>query len=39
VVIGVRMHPFMAHCWVQRDEVVLSDDLDSVATYTPILIL
>jgi hypothetical protein len=39
VVIGVRMHPFMAHCWVQRDEVVLNDDLDSVATYTPILIL
>jgi hypothetical protein len=39
VVIGVRMHPFMAHCWVQRDDVVLNDDLYSVATYTPILIL
>lgn len=37
LVIGVRLDPFMAHCWVQADAMVLNDSYDHVAAYTPIL--
>lgn len=37
LVIGVRVDPFLAHAWVQYGDVVLSDDLDIVLPYTPIL--
>lgn len=36
LVIGVAM-PFSAHCWVQADDVVLTDTLDTVLPYSPIL--
>lgn len=39
LVIGVRMKPFGAHCWVESDNVVLNDDLESVQEYTPILVI
>jgi hypothetical protein len=38
-VIGVRLHPFAAHCWLQSDEVLLNDSCDAVSGYTPILVL
>ncbi|RIA46773.1 transglutaminase superfamily protein [Hephaestia caeni] len=36
LVIGVAL-PFIAHCWVQAGEIVLSDTIDRVRTYVPIL--
>lgn len=36
-VFGVRTWPFSAHCWLQAGDVLLDDDLDRVALYTPIL--
>lgn len=35
-VFGVRLWPFMAHCWVQLDELCLNDDVERLAAYTPI---
>jgi len=37
-VFGVRTWPFMAHCWLQADDVLLADDLDRVLGFTPILV-
>ncbi|WP_454887822.1 lasso peptide biosynthesis B2 protein [Sphingomonas oryzagri] len=37
--IGVTTRPFAAHCWVQSDRTVLSDRLERIAPYTPILIV
>jgi hypothetical protein len=28
--------PFSAHCWVQADDVVLTDTLDIIRRYQPI---
>lgn len=39
LVIGVRLDPFAAHCWVQSEAVLLSDRCDTVAGFTPILVL
>lgn len=36
---GVRLWPFSAHCWLQRDDLVLADDVERVRGYTPILTL
>lgn len=36
-VFGVRTWPFSAHCWLQIGDILLDDDLDRVALYTPIL--
>lgn len=36
-VFGVRTWPFSAHCWLQVGDVLLDDDLDRVALYTPIM--
>lgn len=33
---GVRLAPFAAHCWVQKDELLLSDPLDIVREFTPV---
>jgi hypothetical protein len=38
-VIGVRVHPFGAHSWVQSDEIVLNDLPERVRQYQPILIV
>lgn len=35
-VFGVRLWPFMAHCWVQLDDLCLNDDVERLASYTPI---
>lgn len=37
LVIGVKLDPFVAHCWVQRDEYVVNDTLERVRLFTPIL--
>jgi len=36
-VFGVKMGPFLAHCWVQDANTVLNDSIDHVATFTPIM--
>ncbi|MGX1693463.1 lasso peptide biosynthesis B2 protein [Brevundimonas naejangsanensis] len=36
-IFGVRTWPFSAHCWLQVGDVLLDDDLDRVALYTPIM--
>jgi hypothetical protein len=37
LVIGVTGKPFSAHCWVQLGTLVLSEPLDAVRRFTPIL--
>jgi Transglutaminase-like superfamily len=37
VVIGVRIEPFGAHCWVQAGNEVLNESVEEVLLYTPIL--
>lgn len=39
LVFGVEAYPFAAHCWVQQGDVVLSDLLDYVTLFRPILAL
>lgn len=36
-VIGVRLDPFSAHCWVQCEDLVLNDSVERVQHFTPIL--
>ena len=38
-VIGVRSGPFEAHCWAQLGPGVLTDPLEDIAPYTPILVI
>lgn len=38
-VFGVTTWPFEAHCWLQVEDVVLDDEFDRVARYTPIMVL
>jgi hypothetical protein len=37
VVIGVRLQPFSAHCWVEHGPVLVNETLDRVRAYTRIL--
>ncbi|UIJ46345.1 lasso peptide biosynthesis B2 protein [Sphingomonas cannabina] len=39
VVIGVRLGPFNAHCWVQREGYLVNDRFDMVRMFTPILVI
>lgn len=36
-VFGVREDPFLAHCWVQHNSVVLNDQLDRIRLFVPIM--
>lgn len=36
-VFGVRLDPWAAHCWVQEQDLVLNDDPEEVAAYTPVM--
>lgn len=38
-VFGVTTWPFSAHCWLQAGELLLDDDLDRVAAYTPLMVV
>lgn len=37
--LGVKLNPFQAHCWVQLDGTVVSDELDAVRPFTPIHVI
>lgn len=39
VVIGVKLAPFAAHCWAQCGDAVISDSVDEVQCYAPLLVL
>lgn len=39
LIVGVRLGPFAAHCWVQHRDWLVNDRLDTVGTFTPILVL
>jgi len=39
LVVGVRLHPFLAHSWVQCGTLLLNDRPDVVRTFTPILVV
>ena len=39
VVIGVKLAPFGAHCWVQQKTDVLNDSVEEVLRYRPILVI
>ncbi|MFX4086787.1 MULTISPECIES: lasso peptide biosynthesis B2 protein [Sphingobium] len=39
LVIGVRVNPFAAHCWVQQGSTVIGDSIDVARIYTPICTL
>lgn len=36
VLFGVRIDPFAAHAWVQKGELLLSDNINAVADYKPV---
>lgn len=38
IVIGVKLHPFGAHCWLQDGALVLNDALGSARDYQPVLV-
>lgn len=37
LVFGVKLDPFAAHAWVQRDSIVLNDEVHVVRQFTPVL--
>lgn len=39
VIVGVKLQPFAAHCWVQSGGIILNESPEEAARYTPILIL
>lgn len=36
LIFAVRLRPFQAHCWVERDGWILNDRLDAASHFTPI---
>jgi transglutaminase superfamily protein len=39
LVFGVKLDPFAAHCWVQRDDLVLNDSIESLLAFTPVRVI
>lgn len=39
LILGVKLRPFQAHCWVQVGDTVVNDRLDAVRLFTPILVV
>ena len=39
LVIGVRVQPFGAHCWVQHGSTLVNETVDQVRNFTPILVV
>lgn len=37
LILGVKLHPFAAHAWVQHGHIVLNDEVHVVEQFTPIL--
>ncbi len=38
IVLGVKDLPFAAHCWVQSDDLLLNDRLETIQPFTPVLV-
>ncbi|MDC7810149.1 lasso peptide biosynthesis B2 protein [Sphingomonas koreensis] len=38
LILGVRLQPFAAHCWVQLGATIVNDRLDKIRNFTPILV-
>ncbi len=38
-VFGVKMEPFAAHAWLQHGPVVLTDPVEHIKTFTPIMLV
>lgn len=38
-VFGVRARPFVAHCWVQYEDIVFNDTAEHAGSYTPIMVV
>jgi hypothetical protein len=38
LVIGAKLHPFAAHCWLQQGTIVLNDSLASACGFMPVLV-
>lgn len=38
-IFGVRTWPFVAHCWLQTDDLVIADSLERVGRFTPIMVV
>lgn len=39
IVIGVKLDPFAAHCWVQTPDLIINDAPDIVSPFTPVLVI
>jgi hypothetical protein len=39
VVIGVKLDPFAAHCWLQDETMILNDTSENASAFTPILVI
>ena len=39
LVFAVKLDPFAAHCWVQNDQLLINDVLDTVASFTPVRVI
>jgi hypothetical protein len=39
LVLGVKLRPFQAHAWAQAGPTLISDQFDTVACFTPILVV
>lgn len=39
LVIGVKLRPFAAHCWVQRDHLLVNEQTDVARQFIPILVI
>lgn len=39
LVIGVRVQPFAAHCWLQSGSILVNETVEEVRNFTPILVV
>jgi Transglutaminase-like superfamily len=39
LVLGVKLRPFEAHCWVQQGDILVGDEMATIAPFSPILVL
>ena len=38
LVIGAKLHPFGAHCWLQDGEILLNDSVSVARDFEPVLV-
>lgn len=39
LVVGVRLQPFAAHCWLQSNQLLVNESVEQVRNFTPILVI